>query len=100
MLISQSCNIMQSCNKNAYAGPHIAVAPSGHRRNLPFSSSAETVILAIVLAVVPIKLVGPNTAVFGIKFTVYHYYFSALYKNLTDLMEICTHHDLVSRNGF
>ena len=51
--------------KNAYAGPHTAVAPSGHRRNLPFSSSAETVILA-VLAVVPIKLVGPNTAVFGI----------------------------------
>ena len=42
------------------------MAPSGHRRNLPLTSSAETVILA-VLAVVPIKLVGPNTAVFGIK---------------------------------
>ena len=44
--------------------------PSGHRRNLPFSSSAETVILA-VLAVVPITLVGPNTAVFGIIYDIY-----------------------------
>ena len=40
------------------------MAPSGHRRNLPLSS---TVFIRAVLAivVVPIKLVGPNTAVFG-----------------------------------
>ena len=28
----------RAINKNAYAGPHTAVAPSGHRRNLRFSS--------------------------------------------------------------
>ena len=36
------------------------MAPSGHRRNL------HPVILAVLaIVVVPIKLVGPNTAVFG-----------------------------------
>ena len=37
-------------NKNAYAGPHTAVAPSGHRRN-PFS-----VILFLAVVVVVYKL--------------------------------------------
>ena len=41
------------------------MAPSGHRRNLQPKSSSEIFIRAVVLAIVSIKLVGPNTAVFG-----------------------------------
>ena len=41
------------------------MAPSGHRRNL--HPVHKTVIRAVLVAsIVPIKLVGPNTAVFGI----------------------------------
>ena len=40
------------------------MAPSGHRRNLQPKSSAE--IFSRAVPIVSIKLVGPNTAVFGI----------------------------------
>ena len=43
------------------------MAPSGHRRNLQPKSSAE--IFSRAVPIVSIKLVGPNTAVFGIKVT-------------------------------
>ena len=43
------------------------MAPAGHRRNLQPKSSAEIFIRAVLAIVVSIKLVGPNTAVFGIK---------------------------------
>ena len=53
------------------------MAPSGHRRNLqPKSSaksSAEIFIRAVVLGIVSISLVGPNTAVFGIIIVVHTY---------------------------
>ena len=53
-------------NKNAYAGPHTAVAPSGHRRN-PFSVILFLAVVVVVVVVVVVnKLVEPNTAVFGI----------------------------------
>ena len=40
------------------------MAPSGHRKNLQPKSSAEIFIRAV--PIVSIKLVGPNTAMFGI----------------------------------
>ena len=42
------------------------MAPSGHRRNLQPKSSCEIFILVVLAVIVPIKMVGPNTAVFGI----------------------------------
>ena len=49
-----------------------ADSPFGHRRNLQPKSSSEifiraVVVVVVVLAIVSISLVGPNTAVFGIK---------------------------------
>ena len=48
------------------------MAPSGHRRNLQPKSSAE--IFSRAVPIVSIKLVGPNTAVFGIIIVLYLFY--------------------------